>query len=162
MTTICFFFFSFLFFLFPQPLNRRVHRFFVRVSSDSTRNDVPAATNNSTHQVSKSKNRGRDANDVVRRNMNRPAVVDVVARIAVVGEASADAELRGEFPHGVGQRTADAGDPTGSKLHRHPAETLLADPAADAIRRLQNHQVLDAVLSQHLGRSDTFKSKQTQ
>lgn len=94
--------------------------------------------------------------------MNGPAVVDVVARIAVVGEASADAEFRGEFPNRVGERTANAGDPTGSKLHRHAAETLLADPAADAIRRLQNHHVLDAVLRQHLGRSNTFKSKQTQ
>ena len=107
-------------------------------------------------------NRGRSANNVVRRNTNGPAVVDVVARIAVVGEACADAELRGKLPNRVRQRTADAGDPTSSKLHRHAAKTLLPDPSADSIRRLQNHHVLDAVLRQHLRRSDTLKSKQTQ
>jgi len=40
--TICFFFF----FLVSQLLNRRVHRFFVRVSSDFTRYDVPTETTN--------------------------------------------------------------------------------------------------------------------
>lgn len=88
-----------------------------------------------------------------------PSIVDVEASIAVVGEAGSEAMLGGEFPNRVSFLAADAGDPTGAELHRHAAELLLADPAADAVRRLENHQVLYAFLGEHLRRRDTLKSK---
>lgn len=88
-----------------------------------------------------------------------PAIVDIVASIAVVGEASSEAVFGGEFPNRIDFSAADADDPTGTELRRHTAERLLADPAADAVGRLEDHQVLHAVLRQHLRRRDTFKSE---
>lgn len=86
-----------------------------------------------------------------------PAIVDVVASIAVVREAGSEAVFACEFPHRVRLSAADAGDPTGTELNRHAAETLLADPAADAVGGFEDHQVLHAVLGQHLRRGDSFK-----
>lgn len=112
------------------------------------------------HETETERTKRTQANDVVTWKMSGPAIINVVARIAVVGEAGAELELSGEFPNGVGLLAADASDPSGTELHRHAAEALFADPAADAVRGLQDHQVLYAVLGQHLRRSDTFKANQ--
>lgn len=110
------------------------------------------------HETETERTKRTQANDVVTWKMSGPAIINVVARIAVVGEAGTEAELDAKFPNRVGLRAPNACDPSGTELHRHAAETLLADPAADAVRSLQDHQVLYAVLGQHLRRRDTFKS----
>ena len=88
-----------------------------------------------------------------------PAVVDVVASIAVVGEASTEARIVGELPDRIGLFATDTGDPTGTELHRHASETFFSDPPADSVRSLQNHHVLYPVLCQHLCRRYSFQQK---
>ncbi len=88
-----------------------------------------------------------------------PAVVDVVASIAVVGEASTEARIVGELPDRIGLFATDTGDPTGTELHRHASETFFSDPPADSVRSLQNHHVLYPVLCQHLRRRYSFQQK---
>lgn len=90
-------------------------------------------------------------------NFFGPAIVDVVASIAVIGEAGSEAGFGGQLPDGIGLAAANSGDPAGAELHRHAAESLLPDPAADSIGGLEDHDVVDAVLGENLRRRDTLK-----
>lgn len=81
-----------------------------------------------------------------------PAIVDVEASITIIGEASPEVWLFGELPGRVRLFSTDSNYPTGAEFHRHASEILLSDPTADTVRSLKNHNVLYAVLDQHLRR----------
>lgn len=84
-----------------------------------------------------------------------PVIVDVVASVAVVGEAGTEIGVASELPYRIGLFSTDAGDPAGAELHRDAAELLLPNPAPDPVRRLQYHHILHAILRQHLRRRYT-------
>lgn len=65
-----------------------------------------------------------------------PSVVDVVPGITVVGEASFEVGLAGEFPDRIRLFTADAGNPTRAELHGNAAEIFLPYPSSYPVRRL--------------------------
>ena len=88
----------------------------------------------------------------------RPAIIDIVASIAVVGEESSEAEFAGQFPNWITLSSSHAGDPTGAEFRRNSSEVLLPDPPADTVRSLQNHHILHAILRQHFRRTYAWET----
>lgn len=88
-----------------------------------------------------------------------PLIIDVIASIAIIGEACSYIMLNGEFPHRIGFSTSDAGDPSRTEFHRHTTKTFLTDPAADSVWSLKDYYILYTVLSQHFCCGNTFKLK---
>lgn len=88
-----------------------------------------------------------------------PSIVDIVASIAVIREASTETGFVSEFPNRVGFFPPDSDNPTRPELHRNAAEILHTDSSTDTIRRLQNHHVVYSILHQHLRRRQAFRSK---
>lgn len=91
----------------------------------------------------------------------KPSIIDIVTSIAIVGKARTQTRFSGKFPNGIRLFSADPGNPTGAKLHRHAAKILLPHPPANTIRGFENHQVLHSLLRQHLRRRYTFHRKET-
>ena len=82
-------------------------------------------------------------------------LVGVAGEVVEVGAEVGELE-RGvdDGPDGVHFAAVDALHPVGGDLHADAAEVVLAHPPADVVRRLQDQQVGDPGLGQHLPSRD--------
>lgn len=86
-------------------------------------------------------------------------LVRVFGKVVKVGDEAPEAEcVVNHGPDGVHLVATDALHPVGPHLYVQPGELGLVNAAADAVRRLQDHQIRDPSVRQPLPRRDPCKT----